>query len=41
MGIDFQRFNSAASSPEDAHEREELLKSLGGSRIILSVVAVE
>ncbi|HEY6193024.1 MAG TPA: bifunctional alpha,alpha-trehalose-phosphate synthase (UDP-forming)/trehalose-phosphatase [Bacteroidota bacterium] len=37
MGIDYQRFESAASSPEVAHEREELLKSLGGSRIILSV----
>jgi trehalose 6-phosphate synthase/phosphatase len=37
MGIDFQKFHSAASSPEVAREKDELLRSLGTSKIILSV----
>ncbi len=37
MGIDFQKFNSAGASPEVQQEKDELLKSLGASRVILSV----
>ena len=41
MGIDFQKFHSAASSPEVEREKEELLRSLGTSKVILSVARLD
>src|SRR5919106_670933 len=37
MGIDFRKFHEAASCTEVEQEREHLRKSLGGSKIVLSV----
>jgi trehalose 6-phosphate synthase/phosphatase len=37
MGIDFKKFHDAASCTEVEQEREQLRKSLGGSKIVLSV----
>ncbi|HXG50104.1 MAG TPA: bifunctional alpha,alpha-trehalose-phosphate synthase (UDP-forming)/trehalose-phosphatase [candidate division Zixibacteria bacterium] len=37
MGIDFAKFYEAAGQPEVRAEREELRRTLGGSKIILSV----
>ncbi len=37
MGIDFRKFHDAAGQPEVQKERKELCKSLGESKIVLSV----
>ena len=37
MGVDFKKFNSTARSPEGRKKKEELKKSFGDTRVILSV----
>src|SRR5262249_40165851 len=37
MGIDFKSFHEAAGSPEVLKEKEEIRKSLGDSKVVLSV----
>ncbi|MGA9098897.1 MAG: bifunctional alpha,alpha-trehalose-phosphate synthase (UDP-forming)/trehalose-phosphatase, partial [Methanotrichaceae archaeon] len=37
MGIDFQKFHNTALSPEVQTERDDLLKVIGGHKIILSI----
>ena len=37
MGVDFQKFNGAARSPEVQKQKEELRKTFGDTKIVLSV----
>lgn len=37
MGIDFQRFHNATSSPEIQKEKDDIKKTLGDSKVILSI----